>query len=206
MEVTELLEVAELLVAAVETDGFSGGESGLRTDGGGTTVEKEPASDADEGPPGRRMIVDVVDGGVKLMMEMGGNTSSTFASAFALFSPTSSTSSVARPARVERPSKVTSEFCAIHERLPELSLARITVPERGIVKFELASAISLGMALPRVTLLMFVDPSVATRFVVVQPEEPVMAQLEPVIPFVQIHAHTPCEITLVPPFRHGKDF
>lgn len=210
LDVEVVLGVAEVLGAVkLEVEGLLGTGSGLRTVGGGTIVEKEGMAVVVEDPywpPCWIINVVVVVGGVKLMMEMGGNTSSMFAIAFTLLSLTSSTSSVAWPALVDRPSKVTSEFCAMQERLSVLSLARITVPERGMVKLEFASAMSLGMALPRVTLFMLVDPSVATRFVVVQPKEPATAQLDPVNPFVQMHEHTPCDITLVPPFRHARDF
>lgn len=92
----------------------------------------------------------------------------------------------------------------MHDKFPQLNLARIEVPDSGTEKFLLASASSRGIALPIVTLLMLDCPSVETRFVIVHPALPPSPQVEPVKPFVQIHEQLPWEITLVPPFRQGS--
>jgi hypothetical protein len=104
------------------------------------------------------------------------------------------------PARVDWPLKVTSEFCAMQDRFSALSLESIVVPERGMEKLALDSAMSLGMALPRVTSLILVDPSDPTRLVVVQASLRATVQTGPEKPLVHMHEQTPCEMTLVPPF------
>lgn len=94
----------------------------------------------------------------------------------------------------------------MQERFPVLNLARISVPKRGIEKFLPESAMMRGIAIPSVTLLMWAEPSVGIKFVVVQPDEPFVPQLAPVNPLVQMHEHVPLITTPLPPFRHGRDF
>lgn len=154
-------------------------------------------------PAGTVMVVVVV--GVKVMIEIGGNRSA-FKSKLACFRDTSSTTSVGWPDLVERPSNVTMEFWAIHERFPALKLANIVVPESGTEKFWLASASNRGMACPRVTLWMFDRPSADTRLVMAHPVAPPSPQVEPVNPFVQMQEQLPRTITLVPPFKQAKVF
>lgn len=110
----------------------------------------------------------------------------------------------AAPVRMERPSKVTREFWAMHERLPVLNRARIAVPERGIEKLARPSAMRRGMACPSVTLVMLSDSSMVMRFVVVQPVAPATVQVDPVNPFVQMQEHTPRAMTLVPSLEQGS--
>lgn len=86
-------------------------------------------------PPAGTVMIVVMVGvkvivGVKVMIEIGGNCSA-FKSKLACFRDTSSTTSVGWPDLVERPSNVTMEFWAMHERFPALKLANIVVPESG---------------------------------------------------------------------------
>lgn len=106
------------------------------------------------------------------------------------------------PVRVERPSNVTSEFCAMHDRLSVLNFARISVPSRGTVKFVWDCCNSRGTAWPRVTLLKLVEVEFPERLVVVQPVAPATVQVCPVNPFIQMQEQTFCDTTLVPPFSH----
>lgn len=84
------------------------------------------------------------------------------------------------PVRVDRPWKVTNAFWVLQDKSPELILARIDVPDKGIEKFLLESRIRRGIAIPRVTFSIVDDDDDDTRLVVVQPSDPTVEQLWPV--------------------------
>jgi hypothetical protein len=100
--------------------------------------------------------------------------------------------------REDCPLNVTREFCPMQERFSALSFDSMTVPERGIEKLALEAAMRRGIALPRVTSSM--ESSDVTRVVVVHALLLSIVQVAPEKPFVHMQEHTPCVMTLTPPF------
>lgn len=105
--------------------------------------------------------------------------------------------SFAFPCRVLEPSNVTSAFSLAQVKFALLKRATIVDSERGMEKFVCASAMRRVILSPTVTFKRL--ESVA----VVQPVALAVVHVEPVKPFVQIHAQEPLSITLVPPFLHA---
>lgn len=95
------------------------------------------------------------------------------------------------------PFKVTRAFWEVQLRFPALSLPRIAVSDRVMVKLVEASVSRRGMASPKVTLLILVAPDTV---VVVQPAESEVEQSKPVKPLLQMQEQMPLVTTLVPPF------
>jgi hypothetical protein len=106
------------------------------------------------------------------------------------------TTSLPFPIGVDSPSKVTSAFSVAHERLLLLNLTMMVLAERGMEKFDCASEMSREIESPTVT---FMEEK-PDRIVVTQPVAFPEVHVDPVNPFVQMHAHDPLSMRLTPPF------
>lgn len=100
------------------------------------------------------------------------------------------------PIRSDRPSNVTSAFSEAQDRLAELKRAMTILSERGIEKLDKAPVIIRDIESPIVT---FVSPEFV-KVVVEQPTDEAVVHVEPVKPFVHIHAQEPLSIKELPPF------